>query len=80
MTDDDIEQMWSAARNETESAVVAADAAPLESVDTLLDHVTLDRPEPGAVDEPPDTAEPDRTEVDTETGTDDDADDDEVWP
>jgi pyruvate dehydrogenase E1 component alpha subunit len=70
VTDDDIEQMWSAARNETESAVVAADAAPLESVDTLLDDVTRDRPEPGTVDEQPGTADSDTA----------DDDDDEVWP
>ena len=37
---DDVEAMWVAARDETEAAVSAADAAPTESVDTLLDHVT----------------------------------------
>ena len=36
----DVDAMWTAARNETEAAVAAADAAPTESVDTLLDHVT----------------------------------------
>jgi pyruvate dehydrogenase E1 component alpha subunit len=38
--DADLEAMWSAAREETEAAVVAADEAPLEDVSTLLDHVT----------------------------------------
>jgi len=37
---DDLDAMWAAARDETEAAVSAADAAPIESVDTLLDHVT----------------------------------------
>ncbi len=37
---DDLDAMWSAARDETEAAVVAADEAPLEAVGTLLDHVT----------------------------------------
>jgi pyruvate dehydrogenase E1 component alpha subunit len=37
--DDGIEQMWAAARRETDDAVAAADAAPFESVDTLHDHV-----------------------------------------
>jgi pyruvate dehydrogenase E1 component alpha subunit len=37
--DDAVEAMWQAARDETESAVIAAEAAPVESVDTLLDHV-----------------------------------------
>ena len=40
ITDTELEAMWNAARDETEAAVVAADAAPVESVDTLLDHVT----------------------------------------
>ncbi len=76
VTDDDIEQMWSAARNETESAVVAADAAPLESVDTLLDHVTRDRPEPDrAADEQPGDEQPDDEESDTADS--DHADDDD---
>jgi len=42
ITDHDVEALWAAARAETEAAVEAADAAPLESVDTLLDHVTLE--------------------------------------
>jgi pyruvate dehydrogenase E1 component alpha subunit len=37
---DGVEAMWSGARDETEAAVDAAEAAPLEPVDTLLDHVT----------------------------------------
>jgi pyruvate dehydrogenase E1 component alpha subunit len=40
ITDQELEAMWTAARSETEAAVAAADAAPEESVDTLLDHVT----------------------------------------
>jgi hypothetical protein len=40
ITDEEIEAMWTAARSETEAAVAAADAAPEELVDTLLDHVT----------------------------------------
>ncbi len=37
----DVEAMWEAAREETERAVEAAELAPIEPVDTLLDHVTL---------------------------------------
>ena len=37
--DDGIESMWEFAREETEQAVATADAAPLESVDTLEEHV-----------------------------------------
>jgi pyruvate dehydrogenase E1 component alpha subunit len=40
ISDVDVEAMWEAARRETDDAVTAADAAPVESVDTLLDHVT----------------------------------------
>ena len=36
VTSDDIDEMWAAARAETEAAVEVADAAPLESIDTLL--------------------------------------------
>jgi pyruvate dehydrogenase E1 component alpha subunit len=39
ITEADLEEMWAAARAETEAAVAAADAAPEESVDTLLEHV-----------------------------------------
>lgn len=42
VTGDEIDEMWAAARAETEAAVEVADAAPLESVDTLLEHVTLE--------------------------------------
>ncbi len=75
--------MWSAARSETEAAVVAADAAPLESIDTLLDHVTLDRGEPDGVTV--DRVTPDRPESEersSEVGSwrTDDGDDEEVWP
>ena len=40
LSDDQLEAMWVAARDETEAAVAVADAAPIEPVDTLLDHVT----------------------------------------
>jgi pyruvate dehydrogenase E1 component alpha subunit len=79
VTADEIEQMWAAARNETEAAVVAADAAPLESLDTLLDHVTVDRLEAGITDDRP-VAVAD-ADVDADTDTDaDTGEDDEVWP
>jgi pyruvate dehydrogenase E1 component alpha subunit len=39
IADADLEAMWAAARDETEAAVTAADAAPEESVDTLMEHV-----------------------------------------
>jgi pyruvate dehydrogenase E1 component alpha subunit len=65
ITDDDVAAMWTAAREETEQAVLAADAAPIESVDTLLDHVL--RPlEPTAVPADPGAGDHDAVE--------------EVWP
>jgi pyruvate dehydrogenase E1 component alpha subunit len=45
VTSDEIDEMWAAARAETEAAVEVADAAPLESIDTLLEHVTLEASE-----------------------------------
>ena len=69
---DDLESMWTAARAEVESAVAAADAAPIESVDTLLDHVTL---EPASVAATPDG---DNEGPDGSTVNGDDV--DEVWP
>jgi len=63
--DSHVDAMWTAARDETEAAVAAADAAPVESVDTLLDHVT--RP-----------VEPTDVPRDPGTGNHDDV--DEVWP
>jgi pyruvate dehydrogenase E1 component alpha subunit len=65
ITDDELEAMWAAARDETDVAVAAADAAPIESVDTLLDHVT--RP----LDQPP---------VDPAQVSGDHDEVDEVWP
>ena len=63
--DADLEAMWTAARDETEAAVAAADEAPLESVGTLLDHVT--RPfEPAVVPGDPGSGNQDAI--------------DEVWP
>jgi pyruvate dehydrogenase E1 component alpha subunit len=38
-TDDDIASMWDAARDETEQAVVEAEAGPLEPVDELENDV-----------------------------------------
>jgi pyruvate dehydrogenase E1 component alpha subunit len=65
ITDDELAAMWTAARDETEQAVLAADAAPIESVDTLLDHVL--RPlEPTAVPADPGAGDHDAVE--------------EVWP
>jgi len=70
VTGDAIDAMWAAARDETETAVAAAEAAPIEPVDTLLDHVT--RPADVAV-------RPERTAADraTDAGP---AELDEVWP
>ncbi len=48
LTGDQLDAMWTAARDETEAAVVAAEAAPFEPVDTLLDHVTRTNPVPFA--------------------------------
>lgn len=42
---DDVEALWERARAETESAVAAADAGPLEPVEGLFDHVTAIRAE-----------------------------------
>ena len=64
VTNDDIEAMWADARTETEAAVVAADAAPIEPVATLLDHVTRSADKP---DDKPDDKPADDTA-------------DEVWP
>jgi pyruvate dehydrogenase E1 component alpha subunit len=61
----DLDAMWTAARNETDAAVAAADEAPLESVGTLLNHVT--RP-----------FEP--TVVPAESGSGGQDAEDEVWP
>jgi pyruvate dehydrogenase E1 component subunit alpha len=76
--DQGIDAMWAAARDETEAAVAAADAAPIEPVDTLLDHVTRDVddratqvPTAHAGSPSPGRGEP---------GGDDGDDLDEVWP
>lgn len=45
---DEIEAMWEQARSETDSAVSAADAGPLEPLDRLLDHVVALTPEEAA--------------------------------
>lgn len=60
-----VDAMWVAARDETERAVEAAERAPIESVDTLLDHVTLE-----VSDAPPTDARPADPSIT----------DDEVWP
>jgi pyruvate dehydrogenase E1 component alpha subunit len=44
-TADDIDALWERARSETEQAVSAADAAPIEPIEGLLDHVTARRPD-----------------------------------
>jgi len=64
LNSDDLDAMWTAARDETEAAVSAADAALDESVDTLLDHVL--RPTELAAPDDPGTGS--RSELD------------EVWP
>ena len=66
ITDDELEAMWAAARDETENAVADADAAPIESADTLLDHVTRPVGPPAQV--PPAQVSGNHDE------------DDEVWP
>jgi TPP-dependent pyruvate/acetoin dehydrogenase alpha subunit len=88
--DSDVDAMWTAARDETEAAVAAADAAPTESVDTLLDHVT--RPvEPTQVHRDADSTDPavpgdpgsgDQVDpaVPRDPGSGDQDDVDEVWP
>jgi pyruvate dehydrogenase E1 component alpha subunit len=74
--DSDVDAMWTAARDETEAAVAAADAAPIESVDTLLDHVT--RPvEQTHVPRDPGPTDP-VVPGDPGSGNHDDV--DEVWP
>ena len=40
LTTDELDALWSTARDETEAAVAAADDAPFEPVESLLDHVT----------------------------------------
>lgn len=45
MTSADIDAAWEFARSETERAVSAADAAPVEPVEHLLEHVTAPRTE-----------------------------------
>ena len=43
LTSDDVDGLWTAAREETEAAVRAADAAAFEGLDTLERHVLLER-------------------------------------
>ena len=87
--DADLEAMFAAARDETEAAVIAADEAPLETVDTLLDHVT--RPVeatvvpagPGAGNQtvvPGDLGSGNQTVVPGDLGSGNPDDTDEVWP
>jgi pyruvate dehydrogenase E1 component alpha subunit len=79
MTDAELEAMWSAARDETEAAVEAADAAPEEPVATLLDHVTR----PADASEVP-RARASRNQAENsvpgDLGAGDQEDVDEVWP
>ncbi len=73
---DDVEAMWAAARDETEAAVAAADAAPEESVDTLMDHVTRPTDSSTVHREAP---QPD-DEPHAQANEDPDEELDEVWP
>jgi pyruvate dehydrogenase E1 component alpha subunit len=85
-----IEAMWETARAETEHAVAAADAAPVEPVDTLLEHVLHpghphddhphdDHPHDGHQPDPSDVqqSDPPGDEPDDEAG---DQHGDEDWP
>jgi pyruvate dehydrogenase E1 component alpha subunit len=78
--DSEIDAMWTAARDETEAAVAAADAAP---IDTLLDHVTRpvvpEDPGSGNHDTPNQGSAELVVPADPGSGDHDD-DDDEVWP
>jgi len=49
LVDDDLAALWDRARAETDQAVAAADAAEVEPVDGLVDHVTAPRVERGRV-------------------------------
>ena len=91
ITDDDVAEMWTAARDETEAAVAAADAAPVESVDTLLDHVlrplepTMVPADPGSADQggvvPGDLGAGDQgSAVPGDPGAGDRGEAEEVWP
>lgn len=73
ITDDELEAMRTTARDEIEDAVAAADAAPIESVDTLLDHVTRPVVLPTQVSVPP-------AEVPAAKASGDRDEVDEVWP
>lgn len=46
VTSNGVEGLWEQAHSETERAVAAADAGPLEPVDTIGEHVTAPRPDP----------------------------------
>ena len=46
VTSNDVEGLWEQAHSETERAVAAADAGPLEPVDTIGEHVTAPRTDP----------------------------------
>jgi TPP-dependent pyruvate/acetoin dehydrogenase alpha subunit len=78
----DVDEMWTAARNETEAAVAAADAAPIESVDTLLDHVTRPVEPTPVVPGDPGSGNHDEPNpaVPGDPGSGDHDDVDEVWP
>ena len=75
--DADLEAMFAAARDETEAAVIAADEAPLETVDTLPDHVT--RPI-GPTVVPAGRGAGNQTVVPGDLGSGNLDDTDEVWP
>jgi pyruvate dehydrogenase E1 component alpha subunit len=82
VTDDEIEGLWNAAREETEAAVRFADAAPFEPVEGLLDHVLRC---PDGVDAAPVATEaaesgPADPSAGRHDGVRDGADDEEFWP
>lgn len=74
----DIDELWNAARAETDRAVEYAESAPFEPVETLLDHVTRSA-EPHERANAPVTAG--RTDVGAGVATADEPnDEDDVWP
>jgi len=84
----DVDALWDAARAETEAAVDSAEQAPIEPVETLLDHVTRpvterstaeanDRPAAAGTVQDIKTQDSEADDDDSGDGDDDDGD---VWP
>jgi len=48
LTEVDVDALWESARTETERAVSAADAGPVEPIERMLDHVTAPRADTSA--------------------------------